>query len=132
MNSVMTHMGYCAYPMCFIKCIQSSKELGNGDKMFKNLLMSVLFTGLSITSISVFAGSIESQHAIANVVSVAHSPQNEAGLLQVNNKSAEDAISVTSQPQFESAENNESTLSTGWLLAVALLWFVILSNRRGV
>jgi len=50
----------------------------------------------------------------------------------VNDKSAEDAMSVTSQPQFESAESSESTLSTGWLLAVALLWFVILSNRRGV
>lgn len=99
--------------------------------MFKNLLISVLVVGLSIGSISAIAASIESHPDTANVISATNNVENEAVLLQVSDKSSHQA-SVSSQPQIQSAENNESTLSAGWLFAVALLWFVILSNRRGV
>ena len=99
--------------------------------MFKNLLISAFVIGLSMGSVSALAASAESRPDVANIISVAHSAENEALLLQASDKST-NKVSLSSQPQFQSADSNESTLSTGWLFAVALLWFVILSNRRGV
>lgn len=101
-------------------------------KMFKNLLISAFVIGLSMGSVSALAASAESHPDAANVISAANNLENEAVLLQVSDKSSDKEISASSQPHFQSAENSESTLSIGWLFAVALLWFVILSNRRNV
>ncbi len=102
-----------------------------GTKMFKNLLISAFVIGLSMGSVSVLAASAESHPDAADVISTAINVENEATLLQVSDKSSE-AISMSSQPHFQSVEGGESPLSTGWLFAVALFWFVILSNRRSV
>lgn len=83
-------------------------------------------------SVSTLAASAESHPDAENVISVANNVENEAMLLQTSDKGTDKAISESSQPHFQSAEDSESTLSTGWLFAVALLWFVILSNRRSV
>lgn len=101
--------------------------------MFRNLLIQVFVVGLSVSSISAFAAATsESYDAGANVINVANSIENEAVLLQAPDKSVE-TINAASQPQFQSAgSDDESTLSSGWLFAVALLWFVILSNRRSI
>ncbi len=101
-------------------------------KMFKNLLISAFVIGLSMGSVTVLAASAESHPDSTNLISAANNVENEALLLQVSDKSSDKAISVSSQPHFQSAEGSEPTLSTGWLFAVALLWFVILSNRRSV
>jgi hypothetical protein len=101
------------------------------SKMFKNLLIAAFVLGLSMGSVSALAASAES-HPEANVISATSNVKNQALLLQVPDNSVDEAIGESSQPHFQSAEGSESTLSTGWLFAVALLWFVILSNRRNV
>ena len=95
------------------------------------MLLSVVFAMLSIVSISAFAVSNVSDEAVA-VLSVANSTNNDAVLLQATNKSSDVAKIATSQPKFQSVEKSESAFSTEWLFVVALFWFVILSNRRGV
>lgn len=100
--------------------------------MFKNLLISAFVIGLSMGSVSALAASAESHPDAANVISAANNVGNEPVLLQVSDKSSDKAIGVSSQPHFEPVVGSESTLSSGWLFAVALLWFVILSNRRSV
>lgn len=96
--------------------------------MFKNILMLFVYTAVLITPVSAIAASADS----VSVVNVEDSTNNDVALLQVIDGSTDMAENATSQPPALSAEDSESVLSTEWLFAVALFWFVLLSNRRGV
>lgn len=95
------------------------------------MLMSVIFAVLSIVSVSTYAGSNATDGVALAVVSVANNTNNGA-VLQVSDKSSDLARNATSQPKFQSAGTSESVFSAEWLFIVALFWFVIISNRRGV
>lgn len=96
------------------------------------MLISVVFAVLSIVSVSALAVSNAADKAAISVVSIAISTNNGALLLQASDKSSDIAQNATSQSKPQSAEKSESVFSTEWLFIVALFWFVILSNRRGV
>ena len=96
--------------------------------MFKNVLISLIFTVFSIASVSVFAVSNEA----VSVLSTINTANNDTVLLQAVNKRSDIAKNVTSQSKFHAVEKSESAFSTSWLVIVALFWFVIMSNRRGV
>jgi hypothetical protein len=99
--------------------------------LIKNIIISLAFA-VSIASAPAFsATSKQDLEAIAtlNTVNIADS---EVALLQVAELSPNAAKSAVSQPPLELTEQNESALSTEWLFMIALFWFVILSNRRGV
>lgn len=92
------------------------------------MLISLVFVVVSISSVSVIAASADS----VGVLNIKNSQNSDVGLLQVIDSSTEKTENAMSQPQSLSADNSESILSTEWLFAVALFWFVMLSNRRGV
>ena len=96
--------------------------------MFKSLLISVIFTVFSISSVSVFAASNDT----VSVPDTTNTVSNDTVLLQTINKRSDLAKNVTSQNKFQTTEKSESIFSTSWLFIVALFWFVIMSNRRGV
>ena len=96
--------------------------------MFKNVLISVIFTVISITSVLGFAAS----NVAVNVLSTINTASTNTVLLQTVNKRSDIAKNVASQNKFLTTDKNESASSTTWLFIVALLWFVILSNRRGI
>ena len=96
--------------------------------MFKNVLISVIFTVISITSVLGFAAS----NVAVNVLSTINTTSTNTVLLQTVNKRSDIAKNVASQNKFLTTDKNESASSTTWLFIVALLWFVILSNRRGI
>lgn len=96
--------------------------------MFKNMLVLFIFAVVSITPVSVVAVSADS----VSVLSVENSMGNDITLLQVGASGADRAQNLEAQPQVLSVNDSESVLSTEWLFAVALFWFVMLSNRRGV
>ena len=87
---------------------------------------------LSIGSVLAYAASDASDNGSVDVLSVANSMNNDAASLQVANKSNDISKNTYSQPKLQAAEKGESAFSTLWLFVVALFWFVILSNRRGV
>jgi hypothetical protein len=96
--------------------------------MFKNMLVLFIFAVVSITPVSVVAVNADS----VSVLSVENSLDNDVALLQVGDSAADRAQNPEAQPQALSVSDSESVLSTEWLFAVALFWFVMLSNRRGV
>ena len=96
--------------------------------MFKSVLISVIFTVFSVTSVLGFAASNDA----VNVLNTINTARNDTVLLQAANKSSDIAKNVTSQSKFHATEKSESAFPTPWLFIVALFWFVILSNRRGV
>ncbi len=96
--------------------------------MFKNMLISLVFVVVSTSSVSAIAASADS----VGVLNIKNSQSNDVNLLQVIDSNTENAEIAMSQPHSLSADNSESILSTEWLFAVALFWFVMLSNRRGV
>ena len=96
------------------------------------MLISVVFAVLSIVSVLAFAESDISDNAAVGVLSVANSTNNEAALIQAPNKSKDLVKNTTTQLKFQSAEKSGSAFSATWLFVIALFWFVILSNRRGV
>lgn len=96
--------------------------------MFKNVLALLIFAVVSITPVSAVAASPDS----TSVLSVENSRNNDVALQQAIDGGADRAENAKSQSQTLSADNGESVLSTEWLFAVALFWFVMLSNRRGV
>lgn len=96
--------------------------------MFKNILALLIFAVVSITPASAVAISADN----VSVMSVENSTNNDVALLQAIDSSVDRAENAQSQSQTLSADNGESVLSTEWLFAVALFWFVMLSNRRGV
>jgi hypothetical protein len=96
--------------------------------MFKNILITIVFALVSFTSVSAIAASADS----ISVLDIKNSQNNDVALLQVIDSNIEKSENAISQPQALSADNSESILSTEWLFVVALFWFVMLSNRRGV
>ena len=82
----------------------------------------------SIASVSVFAVSNDA----VSVLSTINTASNDTVLLQTFNKHSDVAKNVTSQNKFQTTEKSESAFSASWLFIVALFWFVIMSNRRGV
>lgn len=106
--------------------------------MFKNTVISlVALIAFSTVSISAFAADSEQNNNTLNVISAANAANNDAKLLQVAevarvNKNGATSQSVISQPQLQATEKSDSGLSSWWLFAVALFWFVILSNRRSI
>jgi hypothetical protein len=96
--------------------------------MFKNMLVLFIFAVVSITPVSVVAVNADTVSAL----SVENSSSNDVALLQVGDSSADRTQNLEAQPQALSVNDGESVLSTEWLFAVALFWFVMLSNRRGV
>ena len=100
--------------------------------MSKNILIVVVFAMFSTASVSAFAVSNVTNNVGARALTVVNATNNEAVLLQEVIKSGDIAKNVISQPKFQSAEKSGSAFSTEWLFVVALFWFVILSNRRGV
>lgn len=100
--------------------------------MFKKMLISLVFAMLSMGSVLVYAATDASDDGSVSVLRVANNMNNDAVLLHAANKGRDIVKTTTSQPKFPSTEKSESTLSTAWLFVVALFWFVILSNRRGV
>jgi hypothetical protein len=96
--------------------------------MFKNMLVLFIFAVVSITPVSVVAVNADTVSAL----SVENSSSNDVALLQVGDSGADRTQNLEAQPQALSVNDGESVLSTEWLFAVALFWFVMLSNRRGV
>lgn len=96
--------------------------------MYKNILILLILAVVSITSVSAVAASADN----VSVLNIENSTNNDVALLQVVDGGTDGAGNVESQPQTLSADNGESVLSTEWLFVVALFWFVMLSNRRGV
>jgi hypothetical protein len=96
--------------------------------MFKNILALLIFAVVSITPVSAVAISADN----VNVMSVENSMNSDDALLQPIDGSVDRTEIAQIQSQALSADNGESVLSTEWLFAVALFWFVMLSNRRGV
>lgn len=100
--------------------------------MFKKMLISLVFVMLSIGSVLAVAASDASDNGSVGVLRVANSMNNDAASLQAASKNSDIAKNTLSQPKLQAAEKGESAFSTLWLFVVALFWFVILSNRRGV
>lgn len=96
--------------------------------MFKKILIAIAFALVSVTSVSAIAASADS----ISVSDIKNSQDSDVALLQVIDNNIETSENSMSQPQALSADNSESILSTEWLFVVALFWFVMLSNRRGV
>lgn len=103
--------------------------------MFKRFLFPLLFSFLSLSSLSVLADStIINSKAEIMVLAI---NQNNLKQSVVANKAGE-SIDISENLNGETSKtaivenqqnNNEQT---GWLLALALVGFVMLSNRRGV
>ena len=100
--------------------------------MFKKMLISLFFAMFSMGSVPAFAASDASDNESVGVLRVGNSMNNDAALLQAASKNSDIAKNTLSQPKLQAAEKGESAFSTLWLFVVALFWFVILSNRRGV
>lgn len=99
--------------------------------MFKNMLLAI-FIAISIIPLSALADKNESTPVNVSVLSITHGANNDVALLPVTDTISKKTENLAVQPQFHSAEKSQSALSTEWLFAVALFWFVILSNRRSV
>ncbi len=97
--------------------------------MFKNILLAMFFALVATNSLAALADNDELQPVNVSALTIAH---NDAEILQVTDQISKKTENVTAQSQVDSVERSESVLSTKWLFVVALFWFVILSNRRGV
>lgn len=93
--------------------------------MFKNMLISLIFLVVSTASTSVFA-------TVDDTVSSVGMSDNQIVLAEVSDSGFDKTTTTASESQSLLLEKSESTLSTEWLFAIALFWFVMLSNRRGV
>lgn len=93
--------------------------------MFKNMLVSLIFLVVSTASMSVIA-------AVGDVASIVDKSENQIVLAEMSDSGMDKTTYTTSEAQSLLLEKSESTLSTEWLFAIALFWFVMLSNRRGV
>jgi hypothetical protein len=123
----VTQVGYCEVALRFIECVKSSKAV-KGTEMFKSMLVLFIFAVVSISPATAVAVSADS----VGTLSVENSRDNDVALLQVGDSGADRVQNPKTQPQALSANDGESVLSMEWLFAVALFWFVMLSNRRGV
>lgn len=93
--------------------------------MFKNMLISLIFLVVSTASTSVFA-------TVDDTVSSVGMSDNQIVLAEVSDSGFDKTTTTASKSQSLLLEKSESTLSTEWLFAIALFWFVMLSNRRGI
>lgn len=104
--------------------------------MYKIIIVSVAaLCAFSFASVPVFAAESESNTTI-NIISTANAASDDTGLLQATNAGRVNTDAATSQrgvsqPQ-QVSEKGETGLSSLWLFAVALCWFVMLSNRRSI
>lgn len=103
--------------------------------MFKRFIISLLLSFLSLSSFSVLADSSLDKTEVEVIVLALNQTDIKASLvstkaIQVNDisKNLNDQTSKTLI--LDSQQNNNE--HTGWLLVLALIGFVMLSNRRGV
>jgi hypothetical protein len=108
--------------------------LWKASEMFKNVVVSVFVAVISLASISAVATTEESIWLAKKSLSTVNSVISKQSLVDVT-----DIGSTTSSYEIKGAivkshnnETREPTLFSGWLLAIALFGFVMMSNRRGV
>ncbi len=98
--------------------------------MLKKVIVSVFIGMVLITPLSASAVGNEPAGGVKNSLSVVNNTAKKELLVQVGSNEISEVKGATSQSQV--VDKSESALPTGWLLTMALLGFVMLSNRSGV
>lgn len=98
--------------------------------MLKRVIIAVFASLVLVTPMAVSAVGNESTGDMKSSLSVENGTVNKEFLAHVIGNNINEAKSVPSQSQ--AVDKSEPILPTGWLLTLALLGFVMLSNRSGV
>lgn len=99
--------------------------------MLKKIIVSAFVGLVLVAPMSASAIGNELARDVKSSLSVENGTVNKKEfLVQVTSANNGEERSTVSQPQ--AADESEPILPTGWLLTMALLGFVMLSNRSGV
>jgi hypothetical protein len=105
------------------------------SKMLKSAIVSVFVAVISLTSMSAFATVKETVEYEKKSLSLENSIISMQSLVEIE----ENFRSAASSYEIKGAtvksrvnDTSEPTLFSGWVLAIALFGFVMISNRRGV
>jgi len=131
----MTHMGYCGLTSHFIECNRlGCMFLLEASEMFKSAIVSVFVAVISLTSMTALATAEETVKLEKKLLSLENSVISMQSLAEIADiRSAASSYEVKGAiVKSQDNDTSESTLFSGWILAIALFGFVMMSNRRGV
>ncbi len=98
--------------------------------MLKKVVVSVFVSLILVAPMAASATGNESAGDMKNSLSVVNNTANKELSVQVSSNNISEVKNAASQSQI--VDKSEPILPTGWLLTMALLGFVMLSNRSGV
>jgi hypothetical protein len=102
--------------------------------MFKSVIVSVFVVVISLTSMTALATVEETVRFANKLLSLENSAISMQSIVEVTDiHSAASSYDVKGKTvKSQDNDTSESKLFSGWILAIALFGFVMMSNRRGV